>query len=775
MLKNIFQFFFPILIFPIQLNFAQTASLEPTLELREVGGETIPYQNNFPLPSFEKQNREIINLKGEWKKQRFTAEDNISLSARDESGINNLIAEAEGRHLPGFDDSAWETKILPAVENEMNPAPTPPEMYDDGIWYRKKFTSAELEGGKFIKLIFYSVNYIADVWLNGEYLGWHEGGYTPFAFDVSEIVIPGEENVLAVRVDNIKWGTRNDIVPFTHSDWFKYSGIIHDVYLEVSNQVSIMRANIVPLDLEGSAEASILIYNGGTENSDVTAELNIYSAKIDSSNIRTEFAGDLTGEEINFTGGGENTFAINGKEAKVWKADLQIPNPEIWTPKEPNLYILKVTLKENENIIDEFYTQFGIRNVSTDGNKFLLNDKVVFLTGSARHEDHPIYGRSMPSDVIFDDLQIVKNYNINFLRTAHYPNHPFTYLAADRLGLTIMEEIPVWWFDSAEPWIIQNEDRKIHLQMFREMVFRDFNRPSIIMWSLSNECKEETNRLIYNEMITNDIKNNYYDGRLISQSSAGDNPGPSDITQAPLDAAGWTLYFGVFHGSTYFAGTANFLTQAKNAFPDKPVIDTEFGYWSSEDGSSTDRQVEVFEETFKAFKFFAQINEDGTINENGILFCPTWWCIFDWYQYKTNGYQTMGLLSMDRVTEKPVAAVLKKTYEPYFNFEGVVTGVKDEVGALPRKYLLEQNYPNPFNPKTKIKFAVPSEVKGQTSKVSLRIFDILGNEIKTLVDEEKSPGNYEVEFESANYSSGVYIYQLKSGSFSDSKKMLMIK
>ena len=767
--------FLMIVIFSFHINFAQTATLRPTLELREIDGTMIPYQSNFPLPSFEKQNRTILDLSGVWKKQRFTANDNISLSARNESGLNDLIAEAGGRHLPDFDDSSWEDKYLPAVENEMNPMPTPPEKYDDGIWYRRKFSSAELQDGKFIKLIFYSVNYIADVWLNGEYLGWHEGGYTPFAFDVSEKIIAGGENVIAVRIDNIEWGTRKDIVPFTNSDWFNYSGIIHDVYLEISNLVSVMRANIVPQDLDGNTETSVLIYNSDEENSQVTAELNVYRAEIDSSNIESEFAGDLIGEEINFTGEANNSFSLNGNEAKVWKTNLQIPDPEFWTPKDPNLYILKVTLKKDETIIDEFFTQFGIRKVSTEENKFLLNDKVVFLTGAARHEDHPVYGRSMPTGVIYDDMQIVKNYNINFLRTAHYPNHPFTYLTADRLGITVMEEIPVWWFDTAEPWLIQNEERKIHQQMFREMVFRDFNRPSIIMWSLSNECKEETNRLIYNEMMTEDIKNNFNDGRLVSQSSAGDIPGPTDITQAPLDAAGWTLYFGIFHGSTYFAGTASFLTQANNAFPNKPVIDTEFGYWSSENGSSKERQVEVFEETFKAFKFFAQLKSDGSLNNNGFLMASTWWCVFDWYQYKTGGYQTMGLLSMDRVTEKPVASVLKKAYEPYFNFEGVVTKIKEGTGALPNQFKLWQNYPNPFNPKTKIKFAVPSNLKGQTAKVSLKVFDVLGNEIATLMEGEKPAGNYEVEFDSANFASGVYIYQFKSGSFSDSKKMLMIK
>ncbi len=120
-------------------NFAQTAALEATLSLEQVDGVMIPYQNGFALPSFEKQNRTIIDLKGDWKKQRFAAGDSITLAKRDATGYQNLITEAAGRNTSSFDDSGWETKVLPAVENQMNVYPTVPEYYQDGVWYRKSF------------------------------------------------------------------------------------------------------------------------------------------------------------------------------------------------------------------------------------------------------------------------------------------------------------------------------------------------------------------------------------------------------------------------------------------------------------------------------------------------------------------------------------------------------------------------------------------------------------------------------------------------------------
>ncbi len=206
-------------------------------------------------------------------------------------------------------------------------------------------------------------------------------------------------------------------------------------------------------------------------------------------------------------------------------------------------------------------------------------------------------------------------------------------------------------------------------------------------------------------MVVDDIKTNYNDGRLITQSSAGDIPGPADITNAPLDVAGWTLYFGIFHGSSYYGGTINFLLQAKNNFPDKPILDTEFGYWAQTE-NTFQNQVTVFNETFKAFKFFAMLNQDGTLNNNGTLMAATWWCVFDWYSHlQQRDIQSMGLIEMDRGFEKPVASVLRNTYQPYFSNEGILTGIKDEKeNRIPSEtFILEQNYPNPFNPVTTIK------------------------------------------------------------------------
>ncbi|MEW5842720.1 MAG: hypothetical protein AB1775_05615, partial [Bacteroidota bacterium] len=165
--------FLPGLLFtiiPFIINHAQTATLAPTFSLPNPisGGLNIPYQNGIPVPTFEKQSTRLtIDLAGVWKKQRFAANHNLSLSKRDSAGIAAVETEAAGRQLSNFDDSGWQTKNLPGVENALTEATAPnglyPEIYNDGIWYRRTFDVDASNNGKFVKLMFYAVNYVCDV------------------------------------------------------------------------------------------------------------------------------------------------------------------------------------------------------------------------------------------------------------------------------------------------------------------------------------------------------------------------------------------------------------------------------------------------------------------------------------------------------------------------------------------------------------------------------------------------------------------------------------
>ena len=779
-MKNLYYLIF--IMFLTSAIHSQTATLEATLSLEEVNGISIPFQNGIPLPTFEKQNRDMIDLSGTWKKKRFSANHNISLAKRDTDGYTDLINENPNYHLDSFDDSSWEDKDIPSVENMIYDYPTVPEYYEDGVWYRYEFNVEDSLSGSFAKLMFYAVNYVADVWINGEYVGYHEGGYTSFAFDVSNHLNYSEENLIAIRVDNPPWGSRKDIIPFYNCDWFNYTGIIHDIYLEFSDKLSVSRADVIPQNLEGELLTKIAIFNSDSTQKNIDVNLKVFETEITEMNSDSEFSHELASAEANLSGTTTFSLSVNPNSTSVISESIIVNNPKLWSFKDPNLYVLKISLIDSGKVIDEYFTQFGLRTIKRDGNKVLLNENVIFLTGAARHEDHPIYGRSIPKEIIYSDLELIDSSNINYLRTSHYPNNPYTYLIADRLGIGVMEEIPVWWFDNEEEWLIQNNERHIHEQMFREMVFKDYNRPSILFWSTSNECKEETNRIIYNQRVVDDLRNNYDDGRLITQSSAGDNPGHGDLTQGPLDVAGWTLYFGVFHGgfgASYYGGTSVFLIQASSAFPGKPIIDTEFGYWSSEDNSSVQKQIDVFKDTFRAFEFFSSLNKNGSLNSNGFLVGTTWWCVFDWHSHQhPNGFQSMGLVSMDRQTKKPVYETLKNTYEPYYSLGGmVVTDIKNEnESMILKEYSLSQNYPNPFNPSTKINFSLPEQ-----SNVKIFLYNSLGQELIKLEDNIMDQGSHSIIIDGAELTSGVYFCKMIANSTRSKKnynstiKLLLLK
>lgn len=237
------------------------------------------------------------------------------------------------------------------------------------------------------------------------------------------------------------------------------------------------------------------------------------------------------------------------------------------------------------------------------------------------------------------------------------------------------------------------------------------------------------------------------------------------------------MYFGIFHGGTYYDGTRLFLTMANYYYPEKLIFDTEFGYWSGENNvpGEQNAQMTVFKETFAAFTFRASvIRIDGSYLDDRYLIGFTWWCIFDWYSHQhPSGFQSMGLYRMFRDTAKAVKDTLKKYYEPFDNIGGIVTNIeKSDLDFVPEHFQLYQNYPNPFNPVTKIKYTV-----SQSNFIKIKLFDVLGQEITTLVDEMKLPGNYEIEFDAQQLRlrSGVYFYQMQAGDFVSSIKLVFLK
>ena len=650
---------------PLQRSFPEplTASLyaAPTFEVKGVGEYPVPFQSGGVYPTFGRQPfRLYVDLSGEWEVlydeeagDARVGGVRLSLAARTQETVELLTEQMRSALAKG----GWRRARVPSINNARG---SEGEGYQGVVWYRKVFEvpTGTLIGGRRVFLVFHGANYVADVWLNGEYIGYHEGGFTPFVFDVTGLLREGA-NELVVRVDNVPWDSEDSrfvTVPYKKCDWWNYGGIYRDVYLEVVNATYIARLDLVPRKLERgwSLEARVVVVSAGGGRAKL--ELRVHPARgagaiepdafsvADPSETLVELARELDLEP------GVNVVTLRADCSKVRE----------WSPESPTLYVAAARLVEGESVLDEVWDQFGFREVRVKGSRILLNGEPVFLKGLSRHEDYPELGRALTPSLIYGDLQIVKEMGANFLRTAHYPNHPLTYIYADRLGLLVWEEIPVYWFD-CEAFRIQLA-RGIAKQMLLEMIYRDLNRPSIIMWSLANECGCRDERIAFLRDLAQAARRADA-GRLLTQAIAWD---PSDDTtlKAGLDVLSVNMYFGIFYGKVEDMDAV--IKELRRRYPNIPIVISEFGYWSG-GGVGEARQAEYFARTWRII----ETNRD-------IVCGAAWWTAFDYDSMIV--FDTFGALDWQRGHRKLLFYEIKRAYESFPRVEE--GGQKDITATL---------------------------------------------------------------------------------------------
>lgn len=371
------------------------------------------------------------------------------------------------KHENGFDNGRFIA--VPASWNEIFEDDR--DNFGPG-WYQTRFQLPWGYDEKRIQLRFGSVNYLADVWLNGRYLGQHEGGHLPFDFDVTDAVQSGE-NLLVVKVEgelafdrvppgNVT-GEERDFFPshagnFPQSqfDFFPYCGIQRPVLLTAVPHNHIQDITVTT-DIDGA-------------NGIVQIE------------IETQNAGELA---VKLAGFGFETSEQIDVEGETAVFSLQVPDAKLWSTESPNLYDLTVSLSESDEMVDQYTLPVGIRTFKVEGNQLLLNGEPVYLTGFGRHEDFPIHGRGLNPAVIIKDYALLKWIGANSFRTTHYPYSDEMMMLADKLGFLIIDEIPAVGLYFREDGL----EKRLSLcrQQIQELVARDKNHPSVIMWSIANE------------------------------------------------------------------------------------------------------------------------------------------------------------------------------------------------------------------------------------------------------------------------------------------------
>ncbi|WP_394841682.1 DUF4982 domain-containing protein [Pendulispora brunnea] len=332
-------------------------------------------------------------------------------------------------------------------------------------WYRRHFTLPSEFAGRRIAVEFQGVAKIADVYVNGTWVGQHKGSYTSFTFDVTDLVhLGGQDNVIAVKVDSTEHG---DIPPEGGAvDYYVWGGIVRDVNLVVTD----------PLHADTPFVSTVSVANGSAT---VRARTNVRNdgdtAK--TATVSTSLV-DAGGQVV---GTGSATLAVPPHGAKEFSYDISVSSPKLWHPDNPYLYTARTQVGDGAALVDERNVRVGIRSIEfrrSDG-KFYLNGQWLKLRGLDRHEQYPYIGRAAPNRLQAKDADILKyELGINIVRTSHYPQDPEFLDRTDEIGLLVLEEIPGWQHIGDANW------KNISIQNVEEMVTRDRHHPSIVTWGV---------------------------------------------------------------------------------------------------------------------------------------------------------------------------------------------------------------------------------------------------------------------------------------------------
>jgi beta-galactosidase len=368
----------------------------------------------------------------------------------------------DGFHEPGYDDSKWERITLPHSNARL-----PWHSFDEKDFqfvsaYRRHFQAPAAWNGKRVFVDFAGAMTASTVYINGHELGEYKGGYTPFSFDVTEHLKPSADNVLAVRLDSTE---RRDIPPFGDNiDYLTFGGIYRDVHIRVVPQTFIENVSARPVrPLEESRAVRVRCYLNGSGGGTVSAELRDGSKVLKTASAQVSSAGEY--QELMLEGLGPI---------------------ELWDITSPKLYTVAVRLANADGSKDEYSTRIGFREAKFTPQGFLLNGKHVKLRGLNRHQTFPYVGGAMPARVQRRDAWILKKeLHLNLVRTSHYPQSIDFLDACDELGLLVLEEIPGWQHIGDKDW------QDIAVINVGEMIRRDWNHPSIILWGVRiNESQD---------------------------------------------------------------------------------------------------------------------------------------------------------------------------------------------------------------------------------------------------------------------------------------------
>lgn len=379
----------------------------------------------------------------------------------------------------GYNDKGWDDMKVPAVwelngygdpiyvnigypwrnQYKNNPPHVPTEKNHVGS-YRREFVIPADWNGKDIVAHFGAVSSNMYLWVNGKFVGYSEDSKLEAEFDLTPYVKPGQKNLIAFQV--FRWC---DGSYFEDQDFFRYTGVARDCYLYARNKKRIDDICVVP-DLDAEYKSGSLTVNLSLKGN-VAVSLELLDAA-----DKTVATAEVKGA---------------GKQSSV----IRVDNPNKWTAETPYLYTLRATLKEGGKVTEVVPLKVGFRKIELKNSQLLVNGQPVLFKGADRHEMDPDGGYVVSRERMIQDIQIMKKFNMNAVRTCHYPDDSFWYDLCDKYGIYVVAEANLeshgMGYDEATLAKVPSF-KKTHLERNQRNVQRNYNHPSIIFWSLGNEA-----------------------------------------------------------------------------------------------------------------------------------------------------------------------------------------------------------------------------------------------------------------------------------------------
>ncbi|MEP6885977.1 MAG: glycoside hydrolase family 2 TIM barrel-domain containing protein [Gammaproteobacteria bacterium] len=430
-------------------------------------------------------------------------------------------------------------------------------------WYFRRFEMPSLTAGAHIELHFGATFYVARVWLNGRELGRHKGGFTAYSFDVTPYL--RATNVLSVQIDNRPGiatipGFAERGTAEARYDWWTYGGMVRGVWLTTTGSAWIERQQIRTAPSAGGAQVSDHVHLQSAFGEPTPVQLRV----------------TVTGPDNRVAASDTRSVSLQPGASEI-TVSLPIANPKLWRIDQPNLYRMRLQLEDRGHaLLDESGDTFGVRSVQIRDRHLLINGERVRLTGMARHEDSPWEGLAETRGTIWHDYDDMKLLHTTLSRPVHYPQNPLVLDYADRHGILLIPEIPVWQFSEAQ--LADPRVLGLAKQQMREMIEEAGNHPSIFGWSVANESAMGTPAGIAYFRAMRDMIRTLDPERFVS--FADDNlPKLERAESSAANDADFIMmnqYFGSWHGPA--AALAPALDRMEALFPHKMVIISEMGF-----------------------------------------------------------------------------------------------------------------------------------------------------------------------------------------------------